>query len=180
MKKVLYSEKSCNFLHFVLRNQKRNARFKLTEIRRGLKMRRKKNSNFRKKKKDWPNRKEREREEIRDRGNGGKARRQRRQSDVKWKSEHGHVGYLRCVAGLSIRPLMLDYGRGGNLCRPSAGIKACSQRPPRHRQPATGYSLWISRVNGRASAPVLAPPRRQIAFDLTIEYLAKRSLDFVQ
>lgn len=133
-----------------------------------------------KKKKDWPNRKEREREEIRDRGNGGKARRQRRQSGVKWKSEHGHVGYLRCVAGLSIRPLMLDYGRGGNLCRPSAGIKACSQRPPRHRQPATGYSLWISRVNGRASAPVLAPPRRQIAFDLTIEYLAKRSLDFVQ
>lgn len=121
--------------------------------------RRKKNSNFRKKEKKKEKIGGIEGEEIRDWGNGGKARRQRRQSGVKWKSEHGHVGYLRCVAGLSIRPLMLDYGRGGNLCRPSAGIKACSQRPPRHRQPATGYSLWISRVNGRASAPASWPPR---------------------
>lgn len=48
---IILREKLHNFLHFVLRNQKRNARFKLTEIRRGLKMRRKKNSNFRKKKK---------------------------------------------------------------------------------------------------------------------------------
>lgn len=116
--------------------------------------RRKRNSNFRgrRKKRNWRN----GRRVGRDQRLGERRkseRRQRRQSGVKWKSEHGHVGYLRCVAGLSIRGLMLDYGRGGNLCRPSAGIKACSQRPPRHRQPATGYSLWISRVNGRASAP---------------------------
>lgn len=132
-------------------------KFKLRKMKRIARQREKEKFKFRKKRKgkNWWNGR-RDWEEIRDWGNGGKARRQRRQSGVKWKSEHGHVGYLRCVAGLSIRALMLDYGRGGNLCRPLRGIKACSQRPPRHRQPATGYSLWISRVNGRASA--LAPP----------------------